>query len=234
MLQLAGISKFYGAKAVFKKISFVLEPGLILLLTGANGAGKSTLLKIISGLTPPSGGSLVVRLREPGNIACLGPQSQMYPELSAAENLAFWNSFYGFSSAPERIAEVLERVNLAASAHDKAGAFSLGMLKRLDLARVLLLAPALILLDEPESGLDELSQGMLLKEINSAAAQGASIIWASNALELLLPHVRLVAELGARGKNKFSELSFFGQAGEYAGNAKKDVWVHGSGQFTNI
>jgi heme exporter protein A len=209
LLQVDDLSKYYAARPVFKHLSFSLDAGRIMLLSGANGAGKSTLLKIISGLIPASGGKLALRLEKKQTLAYMGQQTSMYPDLSAMENLAFWNSFYGFSDDAERVAAALERVRLGAQARNKAGKFSLGMLKRLELARLILLSPSLLLLDEPESGLDGSAQSLLIKEITAAAAQGAAVVWVSHAPGKLLSYAHMSAELGAAGQNKFSELRFF-------------------------
>lgn len=211
LLQLAEISKVYAAKTVFKGVSFVLDAGQILLLTGPNGSGKSTLLKVICGLTRASSGKIALELGQNENIAFMESQSSMYPELSALENLTFWNRFYGLSCKSKLITDVLQRVNLGPVAHEQAGNFSSGMLKRLDLARVLLLCPALLLLDEPEAGLDSVAQTLLIKEITGAAANGAAVIWVSHAPEKLTSYAQCKAELRARGQNKFSELTFLAQ-----------------------
>jgi heme exporter protein A len=216
LLQLGDISKVFDLKTVFKSVSFILEAGQILLLTGPNGSGKSTLLKIICGLTSASSGKISLELKQNENIAFMGFQSSMYPELSALENLSFWNRFYGLSRKPKRITEVLELVNLGPATHEKAGNLSSGMLKRLDLARALLLCPALLLLDEPEAGLDSVSQELLVKEIAGAAGNGSAVIWVSHAPEKLAPYARFRAELRAHGQNKFSKLTFFDQAEEPA------------------
>jgi heme exporter protein A len=208
LLKLEQISKFYNAKAVFKKISFELDAGQILLLTGPNGAGKSTLLRIIAGLTEASNGKVTLNLKKNGLIGYMGQESLMYPDLSALENLTFWTRFYGLSHTAGHIADTLERLDLGSHSNKKAATFSQGMLKRLNLALITLLSPALLLLDEPENSLDSASRAMLLDETTAATANGAAVIWISHSPDKLLPHAHQVAELGP-GVNKYSELTCF-------------------------
>jgi heme exporter protein A len=84
---------------------------------------------------------------------------------------------------PATLLAALERVGLAGRAHDRAAAFSRGMAQRLNLARLLLLRPALLLLDEPDTGLDAASSALLAEEIAAARDRGAAVLWASHRLE---------------------------------------------------
>lgn len=179
LLALADVAKIYGARVVFKQVSFGVAPGGVTLLVGPNGAGKSTLLRIMAGLAQPSLG-LVERRVDPGRLGYLGHATFVYPGLTARENLAFWRDMFGPTVRHMDIDAALDRVELLPFAHERAGVFSRGMAQRLNLARVLLLEPELLLLDEPGTGLDQRSSGMLRREICQARARGAGVVWISH------------------------------------------------------
>lgn len=181
----------YAGRVVLRDISLEIRPGTVTLLAGANGAGKSTLLRIMAGLTRPSVGTVTWDTcntsgghGEHGtSIGYLGHVTFMYPALSALENLAFWNRLYGRDTGAATLMDALERVGLGRYAEERAGAFSRGMAQRLNLARVLLLEPDLLFLDEPGSGLDAQSLLTLRREIALARERGAATVWISHDVE---------------------------------------------------
>jgi heme exporter protein A len=178
-LELRAVSHFFGPRLVFRGIDLNLAPTEILLVIGPNGAGKSTLLQIMAGLLRPASGSVCCRLQA-GEVGYLGHGTFIYPFLSALENLSFWGQLYGLRPARETILALLDRVGLKAAALERAGTFSRGMAQRLSLARVLLINPKLLLLDEPATGLDVASRKLLEEEIVLAKARGAGIVWISH------------------------------------------------------
>ncbi len=184
LLRLTKVAKFYGNRLVIKDVSFEAAPGTVTLLAGPNGAGKSTLLKLMAGLSRPSAGSVERGVAEDA-LGYLGHQTFIYPELTAFENLAFWARLHGL--APERCSDeallaALDRMELKRFAYERAGGFSRGMAQRLNLARVLLLSPSLLLLDEPGTGLDTRSMAILHREIAAARDRGAGIVWISHSV----------------------------------------------------
>ena len=209
LLRLDKVAKFYGRRTVFKGVSLTLEEGRILLLCGANGAGKSTLLKIMAGLLRPDAGRVECALTANGRLGYMGHQTFIYPAMSALENLRFWAGMYGLAPKEGGLAALLQRVNLLPFAAEKAGAFSRGMAQRLNLARILLLEPELLLLDEPATGMDAPSRAMLVEEILAAADRGAGIVWISHSLEADLPRAHQAALLEGGG------LAFLGSAADY-------------------
>jgi heme exporter protein A len=182
MLECVKAAKLYGRKLVFKGVSFSLAPGEVMLLAGPNGAGKSTLLRIVAGLERPTAGS-VSCTAEPGAIGYIGHATFLYPQLSALENLAFWSRYSGKRTTEATLIRTLERMNLAHAAHERAGSFSRGMAQRLSLARVFILEPRLVLLDEPGTGLDVQSRALLAREIAGLKKSDAAVLWVSHHLE---------------------------------------------------
>ncbi|MEG2140332.1 MAG: ABC transporter ATP-binding protein [Bilophila sp.] len=176
VLCLTRVGKVFGSRAVLQNISLEVHPGTVSLLIGSNGAGKTTLLKIMAGLMRPDAGS-VERTCADGKLGYLGHATFIYPGLSAFENLAFWDKAHGQASGKARILAVLERVELTRFAEERAGTFSRGMAQRLNLARILLQQPRLLLLDEPGTGLDVRSLSLLHREIALARTDGVAVVW---------------------------------------------------------
>jgi len=208
LLRLAGVSHFYGSRMVFKGVSCLLGPGSILLVAGPNGAGKSTLLRVMAGLLAPGSGSVERRVADRA-MAFMGHQTFVYPALSALANLEFWNDVYKRGQDDAGLLGLLDRVGLKGFALEAAGTFSRGMAQRLSLARVLLVEPLLLFMDEPSTGLDTASQAILHGELERARARGAGVVWISHDLERDLPRADLVLCLGGR------EMTYFGTAADF-------------------
>ncbi len=189
VLELCKVTKLFGRRCILKDVQCSIAAGTVSLLTGANGAGKSTLLRIMAGLAKPSMGQVHCHVEEK-HLGYLGHATFVYPALTAQENLLFWANMYGLRSEEKSetaIKNVLERVELASFAGERAGVFSRGMAQRLNLARLLLLGPKLWLLDEPSTGLDVRSASILADEVHKAKHSGAAIVWISHDVEAHAP-----------------------------------------------
>lgn len=208
LLSLAGVAKFYGDKLVFKGLDLDLGRGETLLVLGPNGAGKSTLLKVMAGLARASAGRVENRA-DPDKSAFLGHSTFLYPGLTARANLAFWAAMYGRGPGREELDAVLARVGLDQVAEEQAGTFSRGMAQRLSLARLFLMEPELLFLDEPDTGLDAPSRALLKRELAAFREQGASLVWVSHRFESDRDLADRVLELGGRG------VAWLGPAKEY-------------------
>ena len=163
MIQIENLTKRFGAHYALRKLSLTINEGEVVALFGPNGAGKTTLLKILSTLSRPSQGRVMIQGHEltPSwtalrrHIGLVSHQSFLYPNLSAQENLAFYARLYGVPNAEERGREVVGWVDLLPRYHDPVRTYSRGMLQRLSIARALVHDPQILLLDEPYSGVDE-------------------------------------------------------------------------------
>jgi len=208
LLQASGVGKFFGSRLVLRDVSVTARAGEALLVVGGNGAGKTTLLKIMAGLCRPSAGSVELRVA-PEACAYLGHATFLYPRLSAIANLTFWGRMYGLSPCRADIDAVLDRVGLSRVGDEPAGTFSRGMAQRLNLARVFLIDPKLVFLDEPGTGLDPASQELLRREIEILKASGAAIVWVSHHLTADLPFAERVLFL------KDTRVAYSGEAARF-------------------
>ena len=173
-----------GGEPVFSGVSFSVDGGEMLTVTGANGSGKSTLLRIVAGLLPAAGGRLSL---EGGGedyptpqAAChyLGHENAMKPALTVSENLKFWRDFHG---TPElEPAEALEAVGLPDDGHLPFGYLSTGQRRRVSIAKLLVSARPLWLLDEPTAGLDARSERQFAGLMEAHLADGGLIMAATH------------------------------------------------------
>jgi heme exporter protein A len=183
--------KFYGTTPALRGCDLTVAVGERVALLGPNGAGKTTLLKVLATLVRPSAGTLrlfgIDALRAPARvrarIGVLAHETYLYRDLTAAENLRLYGRLYGLDALAERVAAALARVGLADRAHQRVGTLSRGQQQRVALARALLHAPALLLLDEPDTGLDERGQALLADVVRTP---GLAVVLTSHALERAL------------------------------------------------
>lgn len=151
--------------AALDRVSLRLEPGERVLLLGPNGAGKSTLLRIFAGLMRPTTGLASIHglpVRQARRlVGVVGHSTYLYDELTARENLHFYGDLYSVDRLRSRVDEVLERVGLRDRGELPVGSMSRGQQQRVAIARAVLHAPRVLLLDEPETGLDLAAFGLL-------------------------------------------------------------------------
>ena len=192
LIEVENLSKSYGWLPALRGLDLHVRRGEFLLLLGANGSGKSTLLRLLCGLTKPSSGAIRIggwalpREAEAvrANIGLLAHRPLLYGNLTARENLDFFGALYGIApdERQRRRDELLRQVGLQARADQLARSFSRGMQQRLSLARALLHQPDLLLLDEPQTGLDSAARAMLDELLAAAHARGCTIIMSTHDL----------------------------------------------------
>jgi len=158
------LEKRYGRKRALKGVSFDLPRRGFLLVTGPNGSGKTTLLRLVAGLAAPTKGTLTVE-GERGDLGYVGHESLLYRELTALENLDLYGRLYRVPERRERSGMLLERFGLWEVRADRVSTFSRGMTQRLALCRALLHDPALLVLDEPYTALDDDGAALLDSEL---------------------------------------------------------------------
>lgn len=182
------VSRSYGRRRALSKVSLEARAGEVLGLFGPNGAGKSTLLNILSTLLQPTSGTVRYGEHEVKSagaqlraaIGVLGHDLFLYPDLTAAENLRFFGRLYGLADLEARVTSALAAARLTDRTDDRAGGFSRGLRQRLALERALLHQPRLVLLDEPFTGLDDASAGLLVERLRGLGREGAIVVMATH------------------------------------------------------
>ncbi len=178
-----GVSVRYARRVALDQVTFHARPGQVSAVVGGDGAGRSTLLRCLGGALAPSSG--LVRRPPQRDLGYLPASSGTYPDRTVAENLAFRAAAYQIpaAAAAERTAGYLDRAGLAAVRDRLAGQLSGGMRQKLGVIAAMLTGPALLVLDEPTTGVDPVSRADLWSLIARAAAEGAAVVIATSYLD---------------------------------------------------
>ncbi|SEW37103.1 ABC-2 type transport system ATP-binding protein [Austwickia chelonae] len=176
----------FGRVDVLRSVHMTVRTGTVYGLIGPNGAGKSTLLSVILGLVRPTSGAIRIFGRPWSNdslnhIGATLNGPAFYPHLTATENLQIHAHLIGADRSHIRAA--LEQVDLPAQSRAKAGTFSTGMKSRLALAIALLGDPEILILDEPQNGLDPVGIASLRQMLRTRVDDGKTVIVSSHLLD---------------------------------------------------
>ena len=185
-----GLTKRYGVRAVLRGVDLEIPTGQTVVMFGPNGAGKTTLLRVLSTLTRPAKGSLVIdglngehdAIEVRSRIGVLAHQPYVYDSLTGRENLQFFARMFEVPDPVARIDELLDTVELRERGDDRVGTYSRGMLQRIALARAILHRPTVLLLDEPDTGLDPASIRLLEGVLYAHAEGGGSTLMTTHDL----------------------------------------------------
>ncbi|CAN5343974.1 linearmycin resistance ATP-binding protein LnrL [soil metagenome] len=199
------LRKRFGHTVALDGVSLDVAKGELFGLLGPNGAGKTTLLSILAGLLDADAGQVQLaghaftrQDRELRRRVGIGTQDlAVYPELTARENLVFFGRLYdlGGPALTKRVDELLAAVGLSDRANDRAGTFSGGMKRRLNLAVAVVHNPDILFLDEPTTGVDPQSRNHIFELVKSLNAAGMTIIYTSHYMEevqLLCPRLAII------------------------------------------
>ncbi len=191
LIEVVSLRKAFGRHRVLKGIDLAIEAGSSVVMFGPNGAGKTTFLRILSTLSKPTSGTVRVSgvdikdnpegIRQFLGLVTHAPL--LYTDLSAQENLVFYARLYGIDTPEKRIQELLERVGLLHRRYDLVRTFSRGMVQRMAIARALLHNPPILLLDEPDTGLDPQAAEMMTDFLREIGGSERTVIMTTHHLE---------------------------------------------------
>jgi len=192
-IQVSGLRRAFGKVQALDGVDLTARAGAVTALVGPNGSGKTTLLLVLAGLLVPDAGTAHVAGVDPvtdsrGARARTGWMPDTFgtwDSLTAREVLVTFGRAYHLGNAEQRATELLETVHLSEYADRPASVLSRGQKQRLGLARALVHSPAVLLLDEPASGLDPRSRVDLRVLLRSLADDGATVLVSSHVLSEL-------------------------------------------------
>ena len=190
-ISVQGLVKSFDGKPVLRKLDLQVRPGERYVLFGSNGSGKTTLLKSLAGIARPDEGTIRIlgldtRTHGPilrQHIGFVTHQPLLYEDLTGWENLRFYGRMYQVANLNHRIKVIGQQLEVGRSLDQRVRTLSHGMKKRLAIARALLHDPSILLLDEPEAGLDEVALSLLDKTVFSREETNRTILMTTHSLE---------------------------------------------------
>lgn len=210
-IEVQGLTKSFGSHLALRGIDLKVRQWESVVIFGPNGAGKTTLVKVLASIMNPSSGKVLINglsLKDNAEevrrqIGIVTHQTFLYSNITAYENLEFYSRMYDVPRRKERIDQIVAMVGMTSRLYDRVGTLSRGMQQRLSIARCLLHEPSIILLDEPETGLDQQATSMLWEILR---AERRTIILTTHSLERGLELCERLLIL-VRGKIAYEESS---------------------------
>ena len=190
-IKIEHVNKSFGKKQVIFDISLEVPYSQILGLLGPSGSGKSTIVKMIAGIDVPTSGEVYLlgekmpKLSMMHKIGYMAQSDALYEELTAEENITFFASMYKLtkSKRKQRIAEVMDLVNLSDHLKKQVKQYSGGMKRRLSLAIALIHEPPVLILDEPTVGIDPVLRKSIWDELYKLNKNGTTIIVTTHVMD---------------------------------------------------
>ncbi len=188
-IEVKKLIKTFDERQALKGIDLAIAAGESVVIFGPNGAGKTTLIKILSTIMNPTSGTVLVNglnIKENAadvraKIGVVGHSTFLYGNLTAYENLDFYRRLYDISR--NRIFEVAEIVGMRSRLNDRIDMLSRGMQQRFSIARALLHDPSIMLLDEPDTGLDQEAISVLWTSFRSGINGRRTLVFTTHSLE---------------------------------------------------
>jgi heme exporter protein A len=190
-IEARGLTKSFGERPALEGVNLQVSKGERLIIFGPNGAGKTTLVKILATLIKPSSGNVWldgINIRDKPaqtrrKISLVSHQTFLYDDLTIYENLKFYGKMYGVADLEQKIHEVISWVQLESRQHDRVGTLSHGLQQRATIARAVLHNPSLLLLDEPEVGLDPHAGAVVREVLGSINGDSRTAVMTTHNLE---------------------------------------------------
>jgi ABC-2 type transport system ATP-binding protein len=193
MINVRTLTRQYGDFTAVDRISFTVKPGEVLGLVGPNGAGKTTTLRCLAGIITPSAGMVEIARydiqKDPVSakraLAFIPDEPHLFDHLTVEEHLRFIARLYGVAAAEQRIAPLLEELEIADKRKALSTELSRGMKQKLAIACGLLHDPSVLILDEPLTGLDPGGMRRMRATIAERARAGVAVVLSSHLLTLV-------------------------------------------------
>lgn len=228
-IKISEVNKFYGSQKALNQVSFEIGTGELVGFLGPNGAGKSTLMKIITGYLAADGGSVEINgeIVETKNIAIrsqigyLPENNPLYTDLYVREYLEMVAGFYQLKNKKEQVLKMVELTGLKTEQHKKIGALSKGYRQRVGLAQALIHDPAVLILDEPTTGLDP-NQLEEIRQLISTISKNKTVMLSTHIMqevEAVCTRVIIINKGKLVADGSVNQL----KAGQFA--QKQTVWV---------
>ncbi|MDP2113382.1 MAG: gliding motility-associated ABC transporter ATP-binding subunit GldA [Bacteroidota bacterium] len=228
-IKISEVNKFYGSQKALDQVSFEIGTGELVGFLGPNGAGKSTLMKIITGYLASDGGLVEINGEtvETKNTAIrsqigyLPENNPLYTDLYVREYLEMVAGFYQLSNKKEQVLKMVELTGLKTEQHKKIGALSKGFRQRVGLAQALIHDPAVLILDEPTTGLDP-NQLDEIRQLISTISKNKTVMLSTHIMqevEAVCTRVIIINKGKLVADGSIDQL----KAGKFA--QKQPVWV---------
>lgn len=179
VVDVEGVAHSFGDLDVLADVSFGVEAGTVVCLVGPNGSGKTTLLRLVAGLLDPDSGTIAVAGEGDREVGYLAQQPAFRPQFTVRETIAFYGSLV---DADVDVDAILDRVGLSAVADRRVDALSGGMMRLLGIAQTAVGDPALLVLDEPSSGLDPTMTRHITDVVTGLADDGDAVLLSTHDL----------------------------------------------------
>ena len=211
-IEVRGVNKAYGRSIALNDLDLSVPWGRALTIFGPNGSGKTTLIKVLATLSKPDSGTVSIAGLDPRRdgsyarrlIGVLTHDPLLYDDLTARENLRFAARMFGLDDTDERIRDLSVQLDITARLDQRVGTLSHGWKKRFSLARALLHDPPILLMDEPESGLDEQALAGLGEVLREQSVMRRTVVLTTHNFERGLEFGDEVAIL-AKGRIAYRE-----------------------------
>lgn len=192
MIEIAGVTRSYGARRVLDDVNFTVESGRMTGFVGGNGAGKTTTMRIILGVLAADSGSVrlngvPITAADRARFGYMPEERGLYPKMPVIDQLVYLARLHGMEAGAARSSAtaLLERLGLAERAKDTLESLSLGNQQRAQIAAALVHDPIALVLDEPFSGLDPMAVEVVLGVLRDYADRGAPVLFSSHQLDIV-------------------------------------------------